>query len=219
MKNALKKILTFLGAWGGVALLSSCALLFGKKSQEVSIDSTPQGATVYQDGVEQGKTPLTLTYSKRHVPVVVLEQLGYVPVKVQITRELNALGTLDAVFCWLDLPLLSLIEYEKMLQFKEDNVVVPLQTEEMIRDRKAEFGKYCSEAFRKELAQKPKPERQLAKQRAKREHKLLAQKIDANGGFWLNENVLITPYEEPSSEVADTAPENTASGEKASTEK
>lgn len=219
MKNALKTILTLLCAWGGVALLSGCALLFGKKSQEVSIDSTPQGATVYQDGVEQGKTPLTLTYGKRRVPVVVLEQPGYVPVKVQITRELNTLGRLDAVFCWLDLPLLSLIEYEKMLQFKEDNVVVPLQTEEMIRDRKAEFGKYYSEAFRKELAQKPKPERQLAKKRAKQEHKELSRKLTADGGFWLNKNVLITPYEEPSSEVADTAPENTASGEKASAEK
>lgn len=194
MKAPLKTLFVATLSWGGVSVLSGCALLFGKKYEEVQIQSDPPGATVFQDGVQMGETPITLTYSKRRVPVVVLEKENYLSTRVQIKRELNTLGTLDAVFCWLDLPLLSLIEYEKMLQFKESSVVVPLQTEDMVRARKEKFQKYGSAEFKKELQQKSKQERQLAKKRAKQEYKQNARKTTPDGGFWLNENVLISPY-------------------------
>jgi len=41
-----------------VTLLNGCATLFAPDNHEVQIDSEPQGADIYIDGVKTGKTPM-----------------------------------------------------------------------------------------------------------------------------------------------------------------
>lgn len=44
-----------------VSLLSGCATLFGDNTRQVKVDSRPQGADVYIDGMRYGTTPATIT--------------------------------------------------------------------------------------------------------------------------------------------------------------
>jgi len=71
-------------------LSSSCATIMHGNSQEISINSEPEGATVYVDGQERGKTPLSLLLSrKKERYIVVIKKECYLPKTVEINRAIS----------------------------------------------------------------------------------------------------------------------------------
>ncbi len=69
--------------------LSGCStILYGKK-QTVKILTTPEKATVKIDGKEKGKTPLSITLSRKHDHMIELEKPGYRAEKLVLSRKLN----------------------------------------------------------------------------------------------------------------------------------
>lgn len=72
-------------------LTSSCATIVHGSSQEISINSEPQGASVYIDGKERGKTPLSMLLSRKTKTYVVdIKKKCYYPKTVEINRALSA---------------------------------------------------------------------------------------------------------------------------------
>ena len=58
--------------------LSSCASIFSKSEDKVTFKTAPKGATVYLDGDEVGKTPLTLPVKRRMAAhKVTIKKEGY----------------------------------------------------------------------------------------------------------------------------------------------
>jgi len=192
MKTCFFKVLMPVFACGCAILFSGCALLFGKRFEEVQIQSDPSGAKVYQDGVYQGETPISLVYDRQDAPLVVLEKEGFAPTQLQIRRGLNNLGKLDAVFCWTIVPLFDFREYGRMLKYKESAVFVPLQTEEMIRDRKANFNTQ----MKNQINEKPSKSGK-GKQKTNFNKQMKRQGIGKDGSIWINKNVLLSPYNAP----------------------
>ncbi|MBL0045384.1 MAG: PEGA domain-containing protein [Flavobacteriales bacterium] len=47
-----------------MVLLPSCASMMNAGKQSLTINSSPQGALVYENGAEVGTTPYTYTYDK-----------------------------------------------------------------------------------------------------------------------------------------------------------
>ena len=55
-------------------LFVGCATLFDQKEQSITINSDPQGADVYIDGIKEGQTPMTFkigrnTFDKTYLTV------------------------------------------------------------------------------------------------------------------------------------------------------
>ncbi len=60
------------------SILASCATILGDTTEEITIDSSPQNATVFIDGKEAGKTPLTTQVSKsQDDKVITIRKEGY----------------------------------------------------------------------------------------------------------------------------------------------
>jgi hypothetical protein len=81
-----------------VILLTSCALIFKGETQDVPINSNPQGAEVYIDGVFQGTTPLQVNLRSDQTYVVTLRQAG----EERTVTLTNRVGTL-----WIVLDILG----------------------------------------------------------------------------------------------------------------
>ena len=60
-----------------VISMSGCATIAHPKTSEVSINSNPEGASVFFDGNRVGKTPLTITASNKQPLTVSLKKEGY----------------------------------------------------------------------------------------------------------------------------------------------
>lgn len=74
--------------------LSGCASMFGDNTRSVSVNSTPQGASIFVDNVEYGKTPATITlpnyiYSGR---VVTLKKEGFVTQSTSVNTKFQPVG-------------------------------------------------------------------------------------------------------------------------------
>lgn len=81
----------------GVITLCGCATIIDGTTQEITIDSNPQGATVYvttiKDGVlgpktEAGQTPLTVLVPRKDGAIIV-EKEGYQSQQVELVRGMN----------------------------------------------------------------------------------------------------------------------------------
>ena len=68
-------------------LLQSCATIVQGTSQKIPVTSAPIGARVLVDGKDIGTTPLTLKLKKIKPHVIRIEQEGYNPHEIRITRN------------------------------------------------------------------------------------------------------------------------------------
>lgn len=77
-------------------LLTSCATLFTGTKDRISFNSSPQGAMIYKDGVEQCKTPCTLRV-RRSVNDTDLELKldGYETRLITLDKEFNVVSVLN----------------------------------------------------------------------------------------------------------------------------
>ena len=87
-------------ALAALLLLSGCASMLNKGNQSVVINSSPAGATVYENGAEVGSTPYTYTYDKPDGAEVNMElrKEGHQPVVFNLKpRKMNAILLADAM--------------------------------------------------------------------------------------------------------------------------
>ena len=68
-------------------IVAGCATIMHGSSQEMSVASTPTGATVIVDGVNAGKTPFVANLKRKDKHVIRIELDGYEPFEMPIARE------------------------------------------------------------------------------------------------------------------------------------
>ena len=72
-----------------IITIMGCATIHSGRSQLVSINSTPQGASVTIDGVVMGNTPLYADLERKKGHVVQINLEGYQPFQITLTRAKN----------------------------------------------------------------------------------------------------------------------------------
>ena len=60
-----------------LSFISSCATIIKGTDQAVTINSSPSGADVFIDGINMGKTPVTLKLKKNAYDTIMLKKKGY----------------------------------------------------------------------------------------------------------------------------------------------
>lgn len=72
-----------------VLTASGCASIFSGTTQQMTFQSTPEGATVTISGRVIGKTPITTTLKKEKNQSVVFTLDGHKPITMQLTTQLD----------------------------------------------------------------------------------------------------------------------------------
>lgn len=77
-------------------MMSSCATIFTGTKDRITFNSTPSGATIYKDGVEQCKTPCTLKV-KRSLGDTEMEYKldGYETRLITLDKEFNIISVIN----------------------------------------------------------------------------------------------------------------------------
>jgi len=84
MKHAFALVLAL-----SLPVFSGCASIVSGSKQELSFQSTPDGASVTVNGRIIGKTPITTQLDKKADQTVVFSKDGYKPVTMQLTTSLD----------------------------------------------------------------------------------------------------------------------------------
>jgi hypothetical protein len=85
------KILTA-AATACVFLLQSCATMTRGTSQNIPVTSNPAGARVIADGKDMGRTPLSLSLSRKKTHLIRVEKEGYVPLEIRAESKVSGGG-------------------------------------------------------------------------------------------------------------------------------
>ena len=98
---ALGNFTKFFALSAGVLLISGCASIFGDNTRVVKVDSNPQGAEVYIDNVEYGKTPATIKLPSYIYggKIITLKKEGYADRSEIIDTQFQKVGILN-IFFW-----------------------------------------------------------------------------------------------------------------------
>ena len=92
-----------------MALLTGCSL-FGSRTQQLSVRSSPPGAEVWLNGELAGITPFTGRIRRWGSATIVIKKDGYRTVERATTKSLSGLGITDVVFgSFVILPYLGLL--------------------------------------------------------------------------------------------------------------
>lgn len=68
---------------------AACATIMQGSEQEISVDSTPAGASISVDGQPMGTTPAVLRLARRDTHTLRLDLPGYAPYEMELTRKLS----------------------------------------------------------------------------------------------------------------------------------
>lgn len=83
--------------------MTSCATLFTGTKDRITFNSTPEGATIYKNGVEQCKTPCTLPVKRSLNDTDIEYKLeGYETRLITLSKEFNVVSiiNLSNIFGW-----------------------------------------------------------------------------------------------------------------------
>lgn len=72
-----------------IVLMQGCATIVSGRSQEVTFQSSPDGAIVKVNGRPLGKTPLTINMKRADGQTLSIEKDGYKPVTTELTTSLE----------------------------------------------------------------------------------------------------------------------------------
>jgi hypothetical protein len=90
----MKKIITLLTITS--LFMASCATVFTGTKDRISFNSTPSGATIYKDGVEQCKTPCTIRVKRSLGDTEVEYKLdGYETRLITLDKEFNIVSVIN----------------------------------------------------------------------------------------------------------------------------
>ncbi len=77
-------------------LMTSCATIFTGTKDRITFNSTPAGATIYKDGVEQCKTPCTLKVKRSLSDTDIEYKLdGYETRLITLDKEFNVVSVIN----------------------------------------------------------------------------------------------------------------------------
>lgn len=77
-------------------LLTSCATIFTGTKDRITFNSTPAGATIYKDGVEQCKTPCTIKVKRSLNDTDIEYKLdGYETRLITLDKEFNVVSIIN----------------------------------------------------------------------------------------------------------------------------
>lgn len=76
-------------------LLTGCASIINGTSQSVTFNSTPSGADVFIDGINMGKTPVTLKLKKNSYDTVMIKKKGYEAQTRPLETKYDAIALLN----------------------------------------------------------------------------------------------------------------------------
>jgi hypothetical protein len=94
VKNKMKKSIFSISIIS--VLLTSCATIFTGTKDKITFNSTPSGATIYKDGVEQCKTPCTLRVTRSLNDTDIEYKLdGFETRLITLDKELNVVSILN----------------------------------------------------------------------------------------------------------------------------
>ncbi|MEO0508638.1 MAG: PEGA domain-containing protein [Verrucomicrobiota bacterium] len=85
----LKNFRSIISLIAGLCMFAGCATVTGGLEQDINIDSKPQGATVLINGVEQGKTPITVELSRKTSHLVEISMPGYKYYEITVEPKMN----------------------------------------------------------------------------------------------------------------------------------
>jgi hypothetical protein len=91
MKGRIRAAVSLIALSAMVVLLSGCASIFAPATDKITIDSIPQGASVYDGANLLGKTPITHTFKRATFEhkTLTLRQKGYRNQDVQLGTTLE----------------------------------------------------------------------------------------------------------------------------------
>lgn len=72
-----------------VLMLSGCATVMDSGPDQVRVDSDPEGATIYMDGVNLGQTPTTVSLNRERSGMMRFEKEGYEELTIQVNKSFN----------------------------------------------------------------------------------------------------------------------------------
>lgn len=88
------------------AVTSGCATITASRTEQLSINSYPEGAEVRVDGMPQGHTPTTIEVEKKRPPKIQVSMPGYRSEECRVrTGPATAYVAADAALCVLFFPL------------------------------------------------------------------------------------------------------------------
>ncbi len=77
-------------------LMTSCATVFTGTKDRITFNSTPSGATIYKDGVEQCKTPCTINVKRSLGDTEIEYKLdGYETRLITLDKEFNIISVIN----------------------------------------------------------------------------------------------------------------------------
>ncbi|MCG5531603.1 PEGA domain-containing protein [Halorhodospira halochloris] len=82
----IKKILI---AAALASVVTGCASIMHGTTQDVGISSSPSNATVWANGQQLGKTPLTTKLARKENHIIKIELPGYLPYETTFTRSVS----------------------------------------------------------------------------------------------------------------------------------
>ncbi len=90
----MKKLLCALIASASILLTNGCASMFGDNTRQVVVNSKPEGADIYIDGINRGSTPavLSLPVYIYNGQTVVLKKDGYKDTAVYANSKFQFVG-------------------------------------------------------------------------------------------------------------------------------
>jgi hypothetical protein len=115
-------------------LMTSCATIFTGTKDTIRIDSNPEGAKVYIDGIQVCKTPCTTTVQRSlSDKLLKIKLAGYETRVIGLTKEFNTVSIINLgnLIGWvIDAATGSLIKYDKKgydIELEKDNRTSLLQ--------------------------------------------------------------------------------------------
>tara|TARA_B100000676_G_C17768903_1_gene675623 strand:- start:69 stop:515 length:447 start_codon:yes stop_codon:yes gene_type:complete len=100
-----------------ILFMTSCATLFTGTEDRITFNSTPSGATIYIDGVEQCKTPCSIKVNRSINDTDVEFKLdGYETRLITLSKELNVVSIINLgnLFGWaIDALSGALMKYDR----------------------------------------------------------------------------------------------------------
>jgi hypothetical protein len=85
-----------------VLLVPGCATLTRKRMQRIPVTSSPAGATVFVNDVEQGATPIEISLLRHiNVQVIRIESPAYDPVEIRPQRRMATISILGNIMLGL----------------------------------------------------------------------------------------------------------------------
>ncbi len=93
---------TLFGLILGIATISfttGCATIISGTSEPVTLNSSPEGATITQNGLILGKTPTTLVLKRESHPIVEISKEGYQKQSVSLDTSFNPWILTNVIWC------------------------------------------------------------------------------------------------------------------------